>query len=441
MSSLSKSLPAMIEKPDDLTLEECQEAFAMFRTQRKVHQCIELIMKSQGLWHIRDQIFGPLNHETLENCRKVSESWNESLQRMALVKYLEEFGERKVVNGEETKVSTIVPEWNKAVKDYGAKSSIEALQEIKDSLYMINGKHLEYPIHQAAGHGALKLMEFILTTSFDMNSIDQHGKNIFQVACQNGKIEIVNLLIESTKHDIDLNARDNHGATALLLASKQGRTETVKLLIELSTKNDGIDLNARDNKGWSALKLACYFGRTGIVKSLIELSTEYAIDLHARDNKGGTSLHWACDSRIAGLKIAKLLIELSTKYGINVNARDNYGRTPFHWTCWKGKPETVKLLIESSTKYGIDVNARDNNGDTALHLACSGARTEIVENILKHWKTFGIDIKAKNNVSQTALDVVNQMRFTEIPPVQYELNKVKIMLEHEYSKIDVGLTF
>ena len=399
MSSLSKNLPTTMEKPDDLTLEECQEAFAMFRIQRKVQQCIDLIIKSQGLWHIRDQIFGPLNHETLENCRKVSESWNESLQRMALVKYLEEFGEslrimallrnfeREDVNGEEVSAIIRIPEWNKAVKDYGAKSSIEDLQEIKDSLDMINGKDLEYPIHQAAGHGALKLMEFILTTSFDMNSIDQHGKNIFQVACQNGKIEIVNLLIESTKHDIDLNARDYDGATALLLACKYGETETAKFRIGLSTINGGInDFNAYS------------FGRIGKIKLMIELSIKYA--------------------------------------------RHNDGRTPFLETCSNGHPETVKLMIESSTKYDIDVNARDNNGDTALHLA----RTKNVEIIMKHWEKIGIDIKTENNMGQTALDVVNQMIYTHerfenetwktmLEETRIELDKVKTMLQEAYFKI------
>ena len=51
---MSENSPEMMEKPDDLTLEECQEAFAMFRVQRKVQQWMELIMRNPGLWHIRD---------------------------------------------------------------------------------------------------------------------------------------------------------------------------------------------------------------------------------------------------------------------------------------------------------------------------------------------------------------------------------------------------
>ena len=154
MSSLSKNLPKMVEKP----LEDCQEA----------QQWMELIMRNQGLWHIPEQIFGYLNYETVEICRKVSELWNESLEKMALVKFIQEFGDRKVLRRDDTKMSTIIPEWKKAVKAYGAKSSIEDLQEIKDSL----GKFLDEtgkwksaflkPAHQAAEIGALKLLEFFL---------------------------------------------------------------------------------------------------------------------------------------------------------------------------------------------------------------------------------------------------------------------------------------
>ena len=289
MSSLSKNLPTMIEKPDDLTLEECQEAFAMFRIQRKVQQCIELIMKSEGLWHIRDQIFGPLNHETLENCRKVSESWNESLQRMALVKYLEEFGEslrirallrnfeREDENGEEVSAIIRIPEWNKAVKDYGAKSSIEDLQEIKDSLgelLDVTGKWKSarlQPAHQAAEIGALKLLEFFLSIPYDMNSHDYIQSTVFSVACENGQIECVKLLIDATS---DLNARDIHGHTAFHWACRRGQAETVKFLIEVSTKY-GIDLNARDNDGITALNWACQDPDTDeTAKMMIELSTK-----------------------------------------------------------------------------------------------------------------------------------------------------------------------
>ena len=84
---MDNSPSVMMENPDDLTLEEFQEAFEI-KVQRKVQQYMELIMRNPGLFYIREQIFGYLNYETVENCRKVSELWNQSLEKIALVKLL-----------------------------------------------------------------------------------------------------------------------------------------------------------------------------------------------------------------------------------------------------------------------------------------------------------------------------------------------------------------
>ena len=153
--------------PYDLTHEQCQEAFAMVRKAKKVQQCLFLIMKSQGLYHIREQMFGYLNYETLNNCREVSELWNESLERIALIKFIEEFADRDLEFTNQ-KVSTIIPGWQNAAKKYGVQASFEDLEEVKDSLEKLIagiGKCCFDPVHNAARNGSVKLLEFILGTS------------------------------------------------------------------------------------------------------------------------------------------------------------------------------------------------------------------------------------------------------------------------------------
>ena len=44
-----------MEKLDDLTLEECQKAFAKVKKAN-----FDQIMRNEGLWHICEQIFGYL---------------------------------------------------------------------------------------------------------------------------------------------------------------------------------------------------------------------------------------------------------------------------------------------------------------------------------------------------------------------------------------------
>merc|ERR1712004_785487 len=185
--------------------------------------------KIMGNHLIRDQIFDHLNHKTVLICRQVCQFWNESLAKMSFVKLLQEFGDRDV-EYQYVKVSTMFPGWNEAVKMFVAQASLEELQEVKDSLLRLargNGKCCYDPVHEAARIGAVKLMEFILRTSFDMNTKYYYGRTAWHWACWNGKTETTQLLIKSSKEfGIDLNAKNNSGWTALHLASNSGRTET-----------------------------------------------------------------------------------------------------------------------------------------------------------------------------------------------------------------------
>ena len=436
----------MMKKPDDLTLEECQEAIAMFRIQRKVQQCMEQIMTNPGFYHIRNQIFGYLNNETIENCRKVSMVWNESLEKMALIKFLLEFGntvidwtidDEGIVTGD-TELSTIIPSWNKAANIHGAKSSIEDLQEIKNffvKLLAKNGKCYKYPVHLAAENGNVKIMEFFLSTSYDMNSQDHCHRTVFHLACANEAC--AQLLIEvSTKLGIDLNARDKYGRISSHHACTNGTTETVKLLVE-----HGIDFNTRDMDGEAPFHKACAHGRTETVKLLSELSTKLAIDLNARNVDGDTPFHFACEKGTP--ETVKLLIDLSTTLGIDLDTRDANGDTPFHFACGTGNPETVKLLIDLSKKLGIDLNHGDHYGDTPLHWA---GEFSFFKWLWENRNDFGIDTKARNNGGKTALDQqldqLESLRIEGSGHVYYDdiidcnLKEAKRMFEEEYAKID-----
>ena len=295
-------------------------------------------MDNPNMWHIRDQIFDPLDHKTVLICRQVCKFWNESLARMSFVKLLQEFGDRDVERPpwkkeeEEVKVSAIVAGWNEAAKMFVAQASLEELQEVKDSLLRLargNGKCCEDPVHEAARIGAVKLMEFILRTSFDMN------------------------------------AKDNIGMTAWHLACINDQTETAQLIIQ-SSKDFGIDLNAKDNRGRTAWHAACINGRTETAQLIIKSSKEFGIDLNAKDNGGSTAWHEACFR--GGTETAQLIIKSSKVFGIDLNAKDNYGWTALHPACLNGKTETVQMILKNWKEFGIDIKAQNNNGKTALDL-------------------------------------------------------------------------
>jgi len=342
-------------------------------------------MDNANLWHLRNQIFEDLSHEDVLNCRRVCKYWNESLRRLSDVKFIQEFGER-VVEDTNKKLSTIIPEWKNAAQKYGVQASMDDIEKVKDSLKKLarrNGKCCVYPVHQAAQNGYVKLMEFILKTSFGMNSKDEDGWTAWHWACLYGQTETAQLIIKNSKvFGIDLNAKNDYGSTAWHKACFYGQTDTAQLIIK-NSKDFDIDLNAKSNNGDTAWHLACYNGRT---------------------------------------ETAQLIIKNSKKFGIDLNAKDDYGSTAWHLACDNGQTETVQLIIKNSKEFGIDLNAKNNRGDTALHWACFNGRTETVQMILKNWKEFGIDIKAQNNDGQTALDLIKN-RDGE------EFNQIKKMLE------------
>merc|ERR1712062_35171 len=313
---------------------------------------MDKIMDNPNMWHIRDQIFDPLNHETVLVCRQVCQFWNESLARMSFVKLLQEFGDRDVEYTDE-KVSAIVAGWNEAAKMFVAQASLEELQEVKDSLLRLargNGKCCKDPVHKAATIGAVKLMEFILRTSFDMNTKDNYERTAWHWACSNGRTETAQLLIKSSKDfGIDLNAKDNNENTALHWACNNGQTETAQLIIQ-SSKDFGIDLNAKDNiAGRTALHFACINGKTETAQLLIKSSKDFGIDLNAKNVNGRTAWHWAC--RLGLPETAQFLLNSSKEFGIDLNAKTNNGMTAWHFACYNGTPETAQLLIKSSKDF------------------------------------------------------------------------------------------
>ena len=273
-------------------------------------------MNNPNMWHLHEQIFGHLNHKTVEICRRVCKVWRESLEKISHVKFIEEFGDRYVEYGLYSmenggKVSNIIRGWKNAVKKYAAKATIKDLQEVIDVLLWLlikrSGMVLPYPVHCAArgNSNALKLMEIVLNTSYDFNTRDIQGYTIFHCACAYGRTKLVQFMIKSSKDfSIDLNANtefrgpfglfnnrwtDVDTETAFHLACNNGCTEIVELMIK-SSKDFSIDLNARTHSiARTALHAACYRGQTNTIKIILENWKEFGIDIKAQDKRGGRS--------------------------------------------------------------------------------------------------------------------------------------------------------
>ena len=292
MEKSVENSPVMMEKPLDLTLEECQEAFAWLRWKlNKGNFDMIMTLADKGVWHICEQIFGYLSYETLENCRKVSKLWNESLERIALTKCIEEFGDREVAITilKYKKISTIIPGWKKAAHKYGVQASIKDLEEVKDSLIKLasgKGKCRSHPVVEAAKNGDVKLIEFALRTSYDMNAKEVIGMTAFNWACMYGRTETAQLIIQNSKEfGIDLNAKNKYGRTALNLVlallespkpwhKSRAQATTVQMILK-NWKEVDIDIKANGKAVLDFINLYRHGEEYNQIKKMLE--KEYSL--------------------------------------------------------------------------------------------------------------------------------------------------------------------
>ena len=75
-----------------------------------------------------------------------------------------------------------------------------------------------------------------------MNARCVLGWTALMCACQDGRKDVVQLLLDNSKRNIDLNARSNRGLTAFIYACQYRHKDVVKLLVEHS-KTKGIDMS------------------------------------------------------------------------------------------------------------------------------------------------------------------------------------------------------
>ena len=401
---------------------------------------MENITSNYGLLHLSEQIFGYLNHETLEVCRKVSRHWDELLERPSHVKYLEEFGDEKIeveleepiyymdVDGGdgqvkfkskiiEISIKDFMPGWNKAVKTFVKTASLEDLKEVKESMEcFLKDKNFPYPVHYAVKHGALKLMQLFFLTEYDFN--------------------------------------DN---VVLHYACVVDQTELVKLMI-LSSRELGIDLNKKNENGYTAFRMAVLFGKTEIARLMIQFSKEFDIDLDAGDHGADLAgfdhrrslFHYVVTREV---EMVELMIRSSKEFDISLNSRDNSGATPFQHACEFAKDkENVKLMINLSKEYDIDLNLMqdvDDTGKSVFQWMCTGGfkagffgmsdgdRVDVAKLVIEKRGELEVDIYQENSKGETALDELKCLRDDEKPQDPDRLagySELIALLEEEYAK-------
>ena len=224
-------------------------------------------------------------------------------------------------------------------------------------------------LHAATITGKIDTVKFLIN-NMKSNAITRtpNGSTAMHLACEHGRIEILQYLSKLKECNIDL-ARDDSNQSCLHAACASGNVEVVKYLV--GNWSLMFDINGQDNEGVTALFLACRRKHTEIVKYLLEKTFS---DPNIKTSSEQTCLHAASASGNV-----KLVAYLSNMFC--VNTRDTEGTTPLHIACRAGHISVVQFFIDKKKN---DFSIFTNNGSSYLHEACASGKVEIVKCIIDH---------------------------------------------------------
>lgn len=191
-------------------------------------------------------------------------------------------------------------------------------------------------LHIAVTAGDVDVITRILkAVPYALFEINKNGQSPFHLACQNGHVEIVKVLMEESEYIPKelVSRKDKDKNSPLQIACKEGHEQLVSWLLEQCPENYRKTLIASDNAwGQNLLHLAAFHGLPDLVDTILAIET---VDAELDQN-------------------------LLTKI-------DSFGQTVLHYAVLSGNTKTVSNLLNVEQ---IDlINQADNDGADPLLLA------------------------------------------------------------------------
>ena len=258
----------------------------------------------------------------------------------------------------------------------GYKDIVEILIKHNADINQRDDQRYKTPIYYACHNGHTDIVQILLD-----NNCDIHGA--IHEACKGGYKDIVEILI---KHNVDINqcggelddtpiyCADVDKKTPLFIACKEGCIDIVRLLIESKCEIFNHSLN-----GQTVLHAVCsgdyrnylnYIRNRNYLefetfteghKDILTLLIDKQCDVNISDNNSQTPLHIAC------YKGNVALVEILLRNKCVVDQCDNLNKTPFFLACEEGHIDVVKSLMHIN----CNIDIRDKIGRSALHAVCT----------------------------------------------------------------------
>jgi hypothetical protein len=248
-------------------------------------------------------------------------------------------------------------------------------------------------LHKAATTGNLNRVRAHLERGDDTCRPDKNGYTPLDLACQNGHLKVVQLLLSK-----GASVNSSVGSvTPLLCAVSAGHLDIVKLLLR-----SGANVNGGKNSQQTPLHTAVKKSNAAMASLLLAKGA----NLSFRDADGRTPLHYAVDA--SSSEIAALLLDK----GADVNAGDYSGKTPLHTAGTKFR-ERARAALEIAQMAGSMLGSV--GGSTAMsdctHRLC-GPELIAAAQMVRLLASKGADLHARDSAGRIPFD--DQTRFEEM---------------------------
>ena len=267
------------------------------------------------------------------------------------------------------------------------------VQAVRDYVFQ-NVVHLYYtrngitPFLHACQFNNIEIVTFLWNAGTMKNHRTPIGDNALHIAARHGQLDTVDFLITQS---FDINSINNNGETPLHLATKHHMSK-----IALYLMAQGAHTWIKDTRNRTPLMNAMYSPCTKFTMELIDkgafvggslslsvLSRQFDVTMHLLQ-KGPYYKREYRETMVYLVQedtdIAKGILKYMLKRGFNPNSRNRRAHTPLAEACRIKSYDMANLLLT----YGASANRRTINNDTPLHLAVMRKEERIVDLLLQH---------------------------------------------------------
>jgi ankyrin repeat protein len=215
-------------------------------------------------------------------------------------------------------------------------------------------------LHIASGANILSVVNGLLKTSYELESIDGDGNRALHYASRWGHIQIVKKLLDAGAL---IDEENKSKCTALERAAANGHREVVEMLLA-----KGANVNKQTGNTGNALYGAALKGSRAVVRMLLD----HKADVNAQGGEYGNAL------QAAAWRGHQSIVQLLLHHKADVNAQGGRYGNALQSAVRRGDQSIVQLLLD----YKADVNAQGGEYGNALQAAAWGGHRSIVELLL-----------------------------------------------------------